>query len=661
MSSFQVSVIRKIFLSLVLSLYAVLLVFQFYKKDELIISAPAIIRLGVQLGVVTLILVSAFGLGWLWFKLILKADPMTGLEKMVVFALGFITLSGIGYLLCILQLVGQWTVFIILSLTFFFGLYRILYVPRDLLGKPDHLNGWQIPLDFILFLFLLLCLIHALSPPEKWDSLVYHLVLPKFYLTTGGFSHMPGNIYEGFPQNQKMIYTLIMAVSGAISAKLFSFCCALLVLRTLFLMGKEFFHSTWAAHWAVFFFAVCGTFFFKAQSSYVGLALCFFILLMLYAAFRFRESQNISWLFISGILAGGAVSIKYTAIGSIAATSLLILLWSRKHRLAQAFLFLALAFSLLIPWLLKNLIVNGNPFFPFMIGLLDGGEWNQVLQERDMYDSFVEGMGRTWFDYLALFPRLFLFGKMQSFWFDAQYNIFILLLAPVFLLISGSRKNLWLLGWFLVVFIIWAVGPQQGRFIMPGIAVLALVAGAAFTRVLARVNKPLALSIVVFVMVISFARVPRHKYDIRDELKYVTGRISLEQYIANSRDQLGLIRMNELLAINEITPPGSRIFMLWENRGFYLERDYFPDISFNASYNKQLIANMGSAEKFSDWLKQNDFDYIYSGRLWPWDSDKFLQPDTLDEFRQAQEIYRDFVEKYGELVFREQGELVRVK
>jgi hypothetical protein len=137
--------------------------------------------------------------------------------------------------------------------------------------------------------------------------------------------------------------------------------------------------------------------------------------------------------------------------------------------------------------------------------------------------------------------------------------------------------------------------------------------------------------------------------------------MDVKEYLLSRQDRLELLRIDEVLAINEITPPDAKIFMLWENRGLYLDREYFPDISYSASYNKQLISRLGDPDQFYKWLKQNDFDYIYNARLWPWDSDKYLQPETREEFNKAELIYREFVKKYGEIVLKDQGELVKIK
>ena len=75
----------------------------------------------------------------------------------------------------------------------------------------------------------------------------------------------------------------------------------------------------------------------------------------------------------------------------------------------------------------------------------------------------------------------------------------------------------------------------------------------------------------------------------------------------------------------------------------------------------QLIVNLGSADSFHAWLKRNHFSYIYSVDMAAWKQGDYLEPKTRLEFDRADSIYQEFLQKYGEPVFKRQGELIRVK
>jgi len=63
-------------------------------------------------------------------------------------------------------------------------------------------------------LILLASLGMALAPPVKFDALVYHLALPRYYLNTGGLVPWEGAWFWGMPQTGEMLYAWAMALAG---------------------------------------------------------------------------------------------------------------------------------------------------------------------------------------------------------------------------------------------------------------------------------------------------------------------------------------------------------------------------------------------------------------------------------------------------------------
>ena len=71
-----------------------------------------------------------------------------------------------------------------------------------------------------LCILLLSSLSIALAPPTKFDALVYHLALPKLYLSNGGFKYIPEIMFWGMPQVGELLYTLGMGLAGDTAAVL---------------------------------------------------------------------------------------------------------------------------------------------------------------------------------------------------------------------------------------------------------------------------------------------------------------------------------------------------------------------------------------------------------------------------------------------------------
>jgi hypothetical protein len=638
-----------------------ILMFGLASTHDLLEKDAALLRAFSQLNSQILVFASAFFAGRLCFRLVFQRQVQTGLEGLVAAGFGFIFLSCLGFVLCALQLYRREVIFPALLIMSAIGLWKIL----PLVEHPFSLRSLKsrdgLPI-LVLAVALLFTLLQTLSPPQRWDELVYHLELPKLYLARHGFYLVPSSIYAWFPQNQEMIYGMIMAVSEPVSARLFQYLTGIMVLVFLGLWGRELFGSRTAGVWAAVFFGVSGTFSLEASSAYIELGLCFMVLLSVYCAWKYRGSRDLRWLLAAGIFSGGALGVKYMAVGPVLATALLIFLWSGKRRFLLAPFFLLVSAGFVLPWWAHNLKFLGNPFYPFATQFFPGGEWDHAMFLRYSSNAWYHGMGRTVWDYLLLFPRLLLWAREESFWFDASFNpllFFIPVLWPFFFTVL--RKNAWLWLWFLSAFVVWAAGPQHGRFFLPGIAVLSLMAGGVFREMVERAGRPLALALYVAALLISLGSVPRRAWQIQDEARYIAGRIGLDQYLVVNRDRLGLMRINELLDLNRLTPPDARIFMLNENRCFYLQREFLADSAFEVSYTKHLIAGLGTPENFRQWLDRNGFTYVYNGDAGSWDRHLFLLPEALEEFRAAQNIYEGFKKRYGQVIFRERGELIKIE
>src|SRR3990170_4171559 len=92
-----------------------------------------------------------------------------------------------------------------------FGLRR--NAPRGRLSKPNSCRSIQ-----------------ALAPPLAWDALVYHLELPRQYLSAGRIVFVESNLFVGFPQLAEMLYTWAMALRSGQTAAVLGWIVGLLAL-----------------------------------------------------------------------------------------------------------------------------------------------------------------------------------------------------------------------------------------------------------------------------------------------------------------------------------------------------------------------------------------------------------------------------------------------
>ncbi len=633
-------------------------IFYRHRGQDLLEGGAWLIRLSLELGALALVLLSAYGCGRFLFQLIFQREPSAGIDHLQVMGFGLIILSYFSFGLAAVHLL-KWQVILPMLLIFgtagFWSLPKFSLAPSRKFSVPDYLALFAVAAILAIGLF------QALGPPIRWDDQVYHLVLPKLYLSRAGFYRVPFNMCAAFPQNLEMIYALALSVSSPIAGVLIHYSIGIMVLLTLFQLGKIIFGTKAAGLWAMAFFSLAGIFPRQASSAYIELGICLMTLLSLASLLNFRGTQSWQSLVATGIFAGGALGIKYLALGAVVADAILVLAWCKKQRILKTILFLAIAFCFLVPWLIKNQALMSNPVYPFFIEIFGSSEGDRTLLARYVHGQMMIGMGRHWQDYLLLFPRLLLLGLEGTLWFDAKFNPLLLPFSLISFLFFKVRKNFWLWTWFLIVFIIWASGPQAGRFLLPGIAGLSLISGAAFSELRNKLGKFLGPALALLVLGLSCWTIPRPDLAVKDKFKYAVGQLSLEQYLLKSSRQLELLKIDELLEVRRLTPPDTKIFLLWENRVLYLDRESLADTVYEASETKHLIASLGSPEKFYQWLKQNQVDYIYNGGSGDWGKLEFLLPETREEFIKAQKIYEEFVPLHGKIIFEKDGQLIKIE
>ncbi|NUM46788.1 MAG: hypothetical protein HUU38_18950, partial [Anaerolineales bacterium] len=101
-----------------------------------------------------------------------------------------------------------------------FGLLiGIMQANRLVFPSLRSLSRLEVILITFLFTFAILALVGVLSPPTDWDSLMYHLEVPKRYIQAHGYVYIP-NGYANFPQFIESLYAFAMLVHGDILARL---------------------------------------------------------------------------------------------------------------------------------------------------------------------------------------------------------------------------------------------------------------------------------------------------------------------------------------------------------------------------------------------------------------------------------------------------------
>ncbi|MHB8135860.1 MAG: ArnT family glycosyltransferase [Anaerolineaceae bacterium] len=261
---------------------------------------------------------------------------------------------------------------------------------------PLNLSGFEIILWIYLILIFAIQLFQSFAPPIKYDALIYHLTLPKIYLDLQRIDDIPWLVMSGMPQTAEMMYLDVMAVAGETAPLILNWFFGILTSIGLFGFLKEKVNAKSSLVGVVCLFSGY-TVVSSLSWGYVDWVGCLFGMGMTVCIIQVIDHYSKSLVFLSGIFAGLAFSTKYPAgvIFLCGFFTLSLIIWRNKSNFLQSIWRYFLGASLFaIPWLLKNLILTGNPVYPFFFpsGSMDLtrlGVYQGMEPYGDLFDLFL--------------------------------------------------------------------------------------------------------------------------------------------------------------------------------------------------------------------------------------------------------------------------------
>jgi hypothetical protein len=409
---------------------------------------------GADLAVALWILLLGVALGlriWRWLRLPLVEDCM---RVTLAAGLGLGTLGLATFALGIPGWLSSWTVWGSLGLLSVlcardgWWLLGWLGTQTRRIGRAIRAGSW---LDRVLWgyilLTVLLMVLSALLPPTAWDALMYHLAAPAVDQARGRVLPDPTNPPGYQPELVEMLYLDLLLLRGDGSAALlhvgFGLLSILALVAAARLLSDQIRGAALALRAAALFLSIPSLVLVLGW-PYIDGALVFYELAALCALLCWwnARQKQCRWLLLIGILLGLGLDTKYTAIFAWGALACLILWqgWRRegaRQAVGQVFFLVLGACVVGSPWLVRNLLLTGDPLFPYHLGHLfpAGPLWDDGLTQRVLVGPGW-GVGQSW-RLLTLPLEVTLYGQQSSVEFDATLGPLLLLLLPLGLLAGG--------------------------------------------------------------------------------------------------------------------------------------------------------------------------------------------------------------------------------
>jgi hypothetical protein len=512
---------------------------------------------------------------------------------------------------------------------------------------------------------LISVLLVALAPSITHDAMVYHLNVPRIYADAHKIVPIPYNLFSNTVLNMEMLYALALSIDDFILANLLHFAMGLAALVALYAFARPALGKT-VATLAVLILFFNPLVLNEISIAYIDLGMMFYFLLMMACLWRWSEKDEFRWFLLFCIFGGLFAGMKYTALhGLIAAGAALAVIELGRKRSVRGFLtksvlFGAVAAAFVLPYLVKNYLFSGNPFYPLMYGLF-GGRWLAPAQvERMLAYVNSHGMGHDW-KHLVMLPwNITVLGNSGFKNFDAVITPLWLAFLPAFFLVRRKPAILkWTVFLCTVYFLSWSTSTHITRYLMPLFPLLSLLCAyalialseniAAFSKSLRR-TMVAAVATVCGIIWFSFS----FFYPLRAPSKFgaaVWGEQTRDAFLEKI-----VPGYSAFTYINDNLPQDAKLAFFWDNRGFFCEREQIGDSVFEAPSMLQLVHEAGSARAFHKKIRSMGINYILFNDLF---SEKFPPfPVSLadgDRLAEDMRILKKFLKGYCYPFFKADG------
>ena len=326
-------------------------------------------------------------------------------------------------------------------------------------------------------------LLQGLAPPNDWDSLTYHLALPRLDLEIGAMtSHWDrGLAHQFYPELLRHLTRFILALSDAETAQIvhgmFSISTAVLVAAMLRRLG----YDSRVQRIGALFFLLIRTIIWQMATVEADAPLAAYAMASVLTLYCLRDYKSVRMAVLLGVLIGAGVLTKY--VGLVFSLGIgAVLLWDvLRHRLPilTAAIVPGVAILVASPHFIKNFFVTGNPVFPL---------YNQYFHPSG-YDMF-GGLSRVYgagYGVEDLFYSLWNIFINPAYYDGMQFGgAYLLAFIPLAFLFP--RKGMGILVVVLAVYYclwFWFLG-QALRFLTPVMPIMAILAAMGLSSLVVR-------------------------------------------------------------------------------------------------------------------------------------------------------------------------------
>ena len=423
---------------------AIIIAYYVVQKPSLLYIMAGLLDSLWTLLVAGILLFNAFGLGKRILKLLRFGDQDSIEHLLLGVGIGLGALGMLGLLFSAVQLADKniLTAFQIVLAFFFLIRKDVQSLRLDLQALASSLNLSFSQYGLFTRLALLLPLAYAFlltfAPPfEAFDALFYHLTQPAMILQAGGLHASELAPQFWFPNITENVYLWALGMGSERAAQMIHLVWAVMAVLLLWRWSSKIWNAE-IARKTLLLLAAMPALPMLASWAYADMALTYYSAAALYSFPKFRSTNAGIWLALMALMAGLAMSVKYTSF-VVPLTCGLLLFYHRPFPVSfrNALLFSALAVLIALPYYARNAALMGNPFYPFAFG---GRYWDSFLAQ--WFSDAGTGIGWNPAQILLL-PIFTLLGYRDANFYDGRMGPLFLVLAPftIWILFTRTRRD----------------------------------------------------------------------------------------------------------------------------------------------------------------------------------------------------------------------------
>jgi len=411
-------------------------------------------------------------------------------NNLVAFGLGLTVLSAAGFALGVAELAHpRALLFTILLITFSLLMHIWVLVKENIFSLSASCLSYSATCSMLYGLLsavLLAQWMACLAPETGPDALGGRVALPLMWLNGGAVRGYPELIYSYASLAGETLYLLFLPIANNSVAKITAFACQLIIVKEI-LGSSRHLKNLWRIA-ATIAFASSTIVWWQLIHGFVDLLQAVLIVGAMESLRRWLKSKSLRDLLLSGLLAGSSTAVKLNGVIAITLVCgyVFLSLIIRRHSVWEATrssLIAAFAAVIaLLPWLIRSLILTGNPIFPFANWLFKSPLISRELVAKHFGEPFGFEAFRAIFD-IFLSP-----GKYVEI---GSYHPFFLALAVGFCLIipvANKVVKFWAI-MFMLAALAWLVSEPNLRY--------SLYVGLFAALAISRISIVRGLSIVI--------------------------------------------------------------------------------------------------------------------------------------------------------------------